>query len=152
MDTPAASLLIYPSAFNVLNKEEKAIKTNNKNSSNDSHSKTLPGKQQQKKKQVSKFLNFKRSVRLNELNCKSIHPQSQRVNISRQRRNCLFSKWLPSRLVLLNGEIIRNLDATPVFSMLLDFWMLFVVFFLCVWECHWGKAVPGGLPRRKQSH
>lgn len=152
MDTPAASLLIYPSAFNVLNKEEKAIKTNNKNSSNDSHSKTLPGKQQQKKKQVSKFLNFKRSVRLNELNCKRIHPQSQRVNISRQRRNCLFSKWLPSRLVLLNGEIIRNLDATPVFSMLLDFWMLFVVFFPCVWECHWGKPVPGGLPRRKQSH
>lgn len=89
--------------YEQMGEEKKAIKTNNKKSNNDSNFKTLLGKKK-------KFLHFfKSSVRLNELHCKCIHPLSSHVNISRQRKNCFFSKWLPSRLVPVTEAIIRNL-------------------------------------------
>ena len=85
-------------------------------------------KHSQEKKKPNKLLNFFQStVRLSELKCKCIHPQSWCVNISRQRKNCLFSKRLLSPLVPVKEEIIRNLGEMSgfwkLFGVVLIFWV-----------------------------
>lgn len=53
-----------------------------------------------KKKKFLMF--FKSGVSWNEPNC--IHPQCQHVDISRHRKNCLFSKWLPCASCRRDGK------------------------------------------------
>lgn len=82
---------------------KKAIKTNNKKSNNDSNFKTLLGK----KKSFSIFL----KAVWDWMSCTASASilLSSHVNISWQRKNCFFSKWLPSRLVPVTEAIMRNL-------------------------------------------